>query len=227
MDRLAFDSACQTIGLALSTETLDAFEAFEEALYAANEITNFTRVPREECWTRHFLDSLLIHDLIAPKAKVADIGSGPGFPAWPLACARQDIQVTALDSAGKMTGFLKKHPLPNLKVVTERAEEWEVRELFHVVTGRALAPLATQLELSARPCRIEGVILPLRTPSDEETLANCGASKLGLTLLDVLKRPLPGTDVIRMIPIFEKTLHTPNRYPRRWADIKRVPLSGS
>lgn len=226
MDSAAFASSCRALGLELSLAQIEAFAAFEEALYRTNELMNLTRVPREECWLRHFVDSLLVHDLIPPKARVLDIGSGPGFPAWPLACARPDLHVTALDSAGKMTGFLKLHLLPNLRVVTDRAEEWGVRDQFKVVTGRAVAPLAEQLEVSAAPCLIEGLVLPLRTPSDLPALENVGASKLGLELTDVQQRTLPTTDTVRLIPVYRKASATPARYPRRWSEMKRSPLSG-
>ncbi|RYG69749.1 16S rRNA (guanine(527)-N(7))-methyltransferase RsmG, partial [bacterium] len=83
---------------------LDRFETFEADLYEANEVMNLTRVPREECWLRHFLDSLLIAPWLPGEGSLLDIGSGPGFPAWPLALARPELQVTALDSSGKMLG---------------------------------------------------------------------------------------------------------------------------
>ena len=62
-----------------------------------------------------------------------------------------------------MLGFLASQPLPNLEIVQGRAEEWEAREAFDVVTGRALAPLAIQLELSAGLARIGGAVIPMRT----------------------------------------------------------------
>src|ERR1041384_3584956 len=129
-------------GLELTPEQVAQFEAFEAKLYEANAVMNLTRVPREECWLRHFVDSLLFQDLIPDRASVLDIGTGPGFPAWPLACARPDLQLTAMDSSGKMLGFLQRQGLPNLETIQIRAEEWGVRDRFDVVTGRAVAPLS-------------------------------------------------------------------------------------
>lgn len=226
MDQNAFVAACKELGLSLSDTQLQAFAEFEEALYRSNEVMNLTRVPIEECWLRHFIDSLLFQDLIPVKSKVLDIGSGPGFPAWPLACARPDLEITALDSAGKFTTFLKRQSLPNLKVVTGRAEDWGVLELFTVVTGRALAPLAVQIELSAPPCRIDGLVIPMRTFSDEPNLENCGASRVGLQLKTAIVRELPGTGAMRLFPIYEKKEHAPTKYPRSWTEIKKSPLTG-
>lgn len=160
MNRTALLQGAAQLGLALSSPALQAFEEFEAGLYAANEVMNLTRVPQGECHLRHFLDSLLVAPEIEPGATVLDIGTGPGFPAWPLALARPDLSVTALDSSGKMLGFLRRHPLPNLIIVEARAEDWGVRDRFDFVTGRAVAPLALQLELSAASCRI----VPRRRP---------------------------------------------------------------
>jgi 16S rRNA (guanine527-N7)-methyltransferase len=224
MDRAAFAAECQRIGLELREEQFDAFEVFENELYEANEVMNLTRVAREECWLRHFLDSLLFHDQIPVNATILDLGTGPGFPAWPLACARPDLQVTALDSSGKMLGFLQRHPLPNLKPVLARAEDWGVRDRFDFVIGRAIAPLGIQIELSAAPCRKGGLIGPMRTESDAAEIERLRKNPLGLVLDRVERRILPRIEAPRLMPIWRKQRSTPARYPRAWAEIKRDPL---
>ena len=151
-----------------------------------------------------------------------DIGAGPGFPAYPLALARPDLRVTALDSSGKMLEFLRTQGLPNLEIVQARAEEWGVRETFDVVTGRALAPLPLQLELSAAPLRVGGLLVPMRTPADD--LRAPFWEPLGLRPAGVHERVLPFTDVVRVFPTFEKERPTPATFPRRWADMKARPL---
>jgi 16S rRNA (guanine527-N7)-methyltransferase len=103
-----------------------------------------------------------------------------------------------------------------------RAEEWSERETFDVVTGRAVAPLAIQLEISAGFCRLGGQVIPLRTPTDDFMPA--GAGILGLRLGTVHELPLPQTDIIRAFPVYEKRSATHKRYPRRWAEIKAMPL---
>lgn len=219
MNREAFKAWADGVGLALDEAQLDAFARFEDALYEANAVMNLTRVAQEECWLRHFVDSLLFQDLIPTGSLVLDIGTGPGFPSWPLACARPDLRVTAMDSSGKMLGFLRSQPLPNLEVVLDRAESWGVRDRFDVVTGRAVAPLPIQLELSAPPCKPGGIVLPMRTPSEEFDVRK----DLGLSLRETVTRSLPGTDVVRAFPRYEKTAPTPKKYPRSWAEIKAKP----
>lgn len=223
MNRELFQEACHGLGLSLSQLQIDQFENFEQNLYESNEVMNLTRVPREECWLRHFIDSLLIHDLIPEGSSVLDIGSGPGFPAWPLACARPDLKLVALDSSGKMIGFVLKNLLPNLHGTQARAEEWPMRDSFDIVTGRAVAPLAIQLELSAPLCKLGGAIIPMRTPAELEQIER-DYMALGVELESIKERTLPGTDVVRLFPVFRKTTPTPKRYPRSWAEIRKQPL---
>lgn len=184
---------------------------------------NLTRVPKDESWIRHFADSLLFESVFTEGSQVLDIGTGPGFPAWPLACARPDLKVTAIDSSGKMLGFLEKTPLPNLNLVQVRAEEWDMREQFDFVTGRALAPLPVQLELSAPLCRIGGFVTPMRTPSDQVILNS--VDLLGLRLEAVKSRQLPDSTTERVMPLYKKVAPANKIYPRRWAEIKKNPLA--
>lgn len=208
----------------LHQDQLMAFSAFREGLYRANEVMNLTRVPKVGCELRHFVDSLLFVDLVPHGAAVLDIGTGPGFPAWPLACARPDLKVTALDSSGKMLGFLRGHPLPNLVCHEGRMEESGWVEMFDVVTGRAVAPLSTQLELSAAATKRGGCVIPMRSANDRESIEALQLEGLGLQLERVESRVLPGTDVERLFPLYRKVRATAKAFPRSWAEMKRAPL---
>ncbi|MBL8048445.1 MAG: class I SAM-dependent methyltransferase [Chthonomonas sp.] len=210
--------------LSCSDEQIARFATFREALYDRNEVMNLTRVPPEGCELRHFIDSLLFVDMIPTGARVLDIGTGPGLPAWPLANARPDLDVVALDSSGKMLSLLRSQPLPNVEVVEARMEDANLREEFDVVTGRALAPLPIQLELSAAAAKVGGAVIPMRSSNDLEVMNGFVGEGLGLSLESHEVRLLPGTDVARMFPVYRKTEATQPRYPRKWADIKRKPL---
>lgn len=211
------------------TEPTDAqrvqLDRFADALYAANTVMNLTRIPREEFGVKHVADSLLLSEFVREGAEVLDIGTGAGFPAWPLACCRPDVEVTAIDSFGKAVAFLETVPLPNLTVLKARAEDRGFEEAFDVVTGRALAPLPIQLEVSAAACRVGGLVIPMRTPGDEEAIHRFPAAVLGLELGAVEMRPLAGTDIVRCFPVFLKVAKTPGKYPRPWAEIRRQPLA--
>lgn len=226
MNKTGLSNACENLGVPLTSDQLEAFDSFENDLYEANRTKNLTRVPREECWVRHFLDALLPQGLFPRNATLLDIGTGPGFPAWPLACARPDLQVTGLDSNGKMLAFLRTHLLPNLHAVFARAEEYNARERFDVVTGRAVAPLSAQLEISAAFAKRGGLVILMRTDKDRPEIERFEPSVLGLRLREVEEGllPLDPEPAVRLFPVYEKIAATPARFPRRWAEILKSPL---
>ncbi len=213
---------CSEEGFPISEAQVEQFGSFESALYQANRLMNLTRVPRENCELRHFVDSLLIAKFLPIGSYVLDIGTGAGFPAWPLACARPDLRIVALDSSRKMLEFLRPLAPSNLKTMEGRAENQQWSETFDVVTGRALAPLPIQLEISASACKVGGFVIPFRTPAEQPEDAY--RMNLGLEMVSVEKRTLPTTDVVRAFPIYEKVGSTEAGYPRAWASIKKKPL---
>ena len=93
------------------------------------------------------------------------------------------------------------------------------------MTGRALAPLAQQLEVSAAHAAIGGRVIPMRSISDKNNLTENAAAKLGLELTAAHEVHLPGTEIVRLLPVYIKVKATPKIYPRRWAEIKKSPLS--
>lgn len=219
-----FVNSLAEVGIALTPVQLAAFNRFEENLYAANATRNLTRVSRDECRLRHFVDSLLFCDLIPNGTRVLDIGSGPGFPAWPIACARPDLKAIVLDSSSKMLDFLRENLLPNLEIVQGRAEDRPAIGTFDVVTGRALAPLPIQLELSARFVKVGGAVIPMRTHDDKAEIERMIENPLGLELERVVERALPVLNAPRVFPIFRKVSTTPKTYPRAWSQIRAQPL---
>lgn len=99
-------------------------------------------------WRRHVLDSLqLIEKISATDLRVADLGSGAGFPGLILACAlaeRPGASVTLIEKSPRKSEFLaaaaRAVGLP-ARVLNQRLEDPAPKEKFDVVSARALAPL--------------------------------------------------------------------------------------
>lgn len=208
----------------LSNEQLGLVREFVAELYRRNEVTNLTRVPLEECDLKHLADSLLVSEFIGEGQSVLDIGPGPGFPSWVLACCRPDVSVTAVESQGKMARMLTGLPLENLKLLEQRAEEDVRREKFDVVTGRAVAPFAVQAEISAAWLKVGGEFVPFRTPAEKGEIEGFNAGVLGLELDRLDERQLADTEIVRLFPVFRKVRPTPTEFPRSWGRIKSRPL---
>ncbi len=231
---LAWQSACQEMGVALSDAQRETFERFYAQLLEANQTVNLTRITAlDDFLNRHLLDSLSIAPLLPNEAAVADVGSGAGFPAIPLAIARPDLRMTAIESVGKKCRFIQSVQeslqLSNLSVISERSETLaqrpEFRERFDVVTSRAVAALPVLLELCLPLVEPGGLFLAMKGLSYEAELE---ASKKALHLLggrlrEVVTFDRPELSASRLI-VVEKPVKTPSSYPRNSGTITKSPL---
>ena len=99
-------------------------------------------------WRRHVLDSLqLLKEIFPTDLRLADLGSGAGFPGLVLACAlaeREGTGVTLVEKSVRKSQFLEAAiaavRLP-ATVLNHRLEDPPPKDRFDVVTARALAPL--------------------------------------------------------------------------------------
>lgn len=127
---------------ALTEEQTTRFVGHYSMLCRWNQRLNLTRLtdPREAA-RLHYAESLFGARFIAGAHTLLDIGSGAGFPAIPLAVARPDVQVTALEANQKKSLFLKEAKdelgLANLKVVPSRLEEFDW-DGYELLSSRAL-----------------------------------------------------------------------------------------
>jgi 16S rRNA (guanine(527)-N(7))-methyltransferase RsmG len=117
-------------------------EAHYELLCRWNKVLNLTRVELlEEAVERHYCESLFLADAIpdVPCLRIADIGSGPGFPGFPVAVVRPECAVTLIESHQRKAVFLREasRTLPNVRVVASRAED--LTEEFDWVISRAVS----------------------------------------------------------------------------------------
>ncbi len=114
-----------------------------------NQRLNLTRITEPQAAASlHYAESLFGARFIAGGHTLLDIGSGAGFPSIPLAVARPDVQVTALEANQKKSLFLKEAKdeleLANFKVVTSRLEDFDW-DGYELLTSRALDRAETTL----------------------------------------------------------------------------------
>ena len=104
---------------------------------------------REAMITHHLLDSLSIHEHLRG-TRIADVGTGAGFPGLPLAVANPERRFTLIDSAGKKVRFVahaaRELGLGNVEAVQSRVEDLQPAVPFDTVTARAFAALPDLLE---------------------------------------------------------------------------------
>lgn len=128
--------------------------------------------PREELMERHLLDSLLLLVMADPPpgSRVADVGSGAGFPGLVWAIARPDLALALLEPRQRRAAFLERAILelqvPNAEVVARPAEEAsrmpEHHRRYEMVVARAVAPPLLVRELAQGLVRPGGrIFVPL------------------------------------------------------------------
>jgi 16S rRNA (guanine(527)-N(7))-methyltransferase RsmG len=124
----------------LSPEQIKKLEAHYELLLRWNKIINLTAIRDEaEIVERHYCESLFLGSRLPEgPLHIADIGSGAGFPGFPVAVLRADCKVTLIESHQRKAAFLKEaaRDTENVRVLAKRAEEVEAR--FHWVISRAV-----------------------------------------------------------------------------------------
>ena len=230
--------AAQKNGLApLPVPTEEAFWAFAMHLLRVNEHVNLTAIRNvPDVITKHFVDSLLVSAYLPEGARVLDLGCGPGFPSLPLAIARPDVRIVALDSTDKKIRFLFDTAtllhLPNIEAVTGRAEDAAVRRrlgAFDAVVSRAVARLNLLSELCLPYVREGGHFLAMKGAKGEEELQEA-ANAIGLLggrVLSADEKPLvllDGSSEPRVLIDVQKVKKTPPQYPRAYAAMLKKPL---
>jgi 16S rRNA (guanine527-N7)-methyltransferase len=184
---------------------------------------------------RHLADSLVALEVEAlPSAgRIADIGSGAGFPGLPLAIALAGSTVSLVESQSRWAAFLSaavtEAGIANATVVHARIEEWRAGiGANDAVVARALAPQPVVLEYAAPLLRLGGTLLDWRgqRSQEEEREAQAAAAELGLRRADVRTvKPFAGAQS-RSLHLYLKVSETPSRFPRRAGVARRRPLGG-
>lgn len=228
-------TSANALGVRLMPAQTDAFQRYLNLLLSWNKKMNLTAItePREVC-IKHFADSLTVLDAVTLKrsAKVLDVGSGAGFPGLPLKIARDDLQLTIIDSQQKRLNFLEE-VLEKINLTADllhgRAEELgrekKLRVKFDLVTARAVAPLNVLCEYCMPFVKMGGYFVAMKGPNAEEELeaAENAIQVLGCEL-EQAKKLILMDGSSRTLLVFKRTKGFSMEYPRHGSKIAKKPL---
>jgi len=165
----------------LPPDAREKLEAYIALLAKWNATFNLTAIREpERMVTHHVLDALAVLPHLPdadsrPRLRLLDVGSGGGVPAIPLAIARPQWHIVALDSNHKKGAFLQQAinelPLPNAEAVVARVEEYVPSAPFDIVISRAFSDLATFVNSSARHVAPDGVLVAMKGVFPDEEIA--------------------------------------------------------
>ncbi|MEA5050590.1 MAG: 16S rRNA (guanine(527)-N(7))-methyltransferase RsmG [Oscillospiraceae bacterium] len=220
------------LGVTLGENAARQLDVYCAELAETNRTLNLTAIvePRD-VEIKHLLDSLAVLSCGRLSGRVADIGTGAGFPGVVLKAACPALDVTLIDATGKKLAFCERASAlagVRVEVVHGRAEELArgaLRESFDGATARAVASLPALLEYCLPLVRRGGCFIALKGPEADEEVA---ASKKALALLggrvaDIRRFALPD-GAKRALVIVEKISQTPTKYPRSGKNISKTPL---
>ncbi|HEX2492685.1 MAG TPA: 16S rRNA (guanine(527)-N(7))-methyltransferase RsmG [Steroidobacter sp.] len=160
-----------------------------------NQRMNLTAIrERAQQITKHLLDSLSIQPHLHG-LRIADVGTGAGFPGLPLAIVNPQRRFTLIDSTAKKLKFVEHAgqllDLSNVETVHARAENFRPNERFDCVLSRAVGPVSTFVEWAGRLCVGGGRLLAMKGRHPTQELAQLPS---GWKVAAVHRLNVPGLD---------------------------------
>lgn len=229
-------------GITVNDAACQKFDRYAQLLVEWNQRMNLTAITEpQDIVLKHFADSLTALSVVPEKTGLSliDVGTGAGFPGIPLAIAREDIQLTLLDSLNKRLIFLKEVCDAmgiRAQLIHARAEEGgrnpKLREQYDVATARAVAAMPVLAEYCLPFVKTGGRFIAMKGPdSDAELKAATRAVDLLGGRVSAVKeltlpcRPHDGVEPQeRRLFVIDKEKSTPPQFPRQSAKIAKEPL---
>lgn len=232
MDILEFKDALLELGIDVSPLTMDKLNRYYELLIEWNEKINLTAITlKKQVYLKHFYDSLtLVKCIDLNKCEsLCDLGTGAGFPGIVLKIFFPHLKLTLVDALNKRIKFLKvvmdELGLEDVSLVHARAEEYarENRNMFDVVTARAVASIPILLEYGIPLVKVNGYLCVMRGNDDSSGCDNA-LKILNCKLDKIISFKLPVEKSNRTLIRFIKCGESSMKYPRKYADMKKKTL---
>jgi 16S rRNA (guanine527-N7)-methyltransferase len=234
MNEKQFITEVNKIGIDINSEKLHLLEKYYNMLFEKNKVMDLTNIiEKESVYLKHFYDSLTLFKMINLNEvnNLCDIGSGAGFPGLVIKIIFPNIKIVLIDSLEKRIKFLneviEELDLKNIEAINIRAEDYarKNREVFDIVTSRAVAKLPILTELAIPMVKINGFFIAMKANAEEELeVISNNLKLLNSVLYDTKSFYLPFEESRRMLIRIKKIEKTNLKYPRDFKEIKKKPL---
>ena len=163
------------LGLTLSEPQIESMLKLVDELESTNSKFNLTAIrDRLGMLQKHVLDSLTLQPFLRG-TRIADVGTGPGFPGLPLAILNPQRHFALIESVTKKARFVQMTTealeCANVEVVNNRAENYRPLQLFDTVTARALSSIADFVAYAGHLCAPDGRLLAMKGKNPEAEIA--------------------------------------------------------
>lgn len=215
-------------------EKKELFDAFRALILEYNQKFNLTTILEEkDMYYKHFYDSAAGAFLFEKGSKIAEIGSGAGFPSIVLKIVNPSLEFSLFESVGKKCEFLHavvdKLGFQGMHIYNIRAEdalkEKIHREQYDFATARAVARMNTLTEYCLPFVKVGGKFVAYKSGETEEIEEAKNAYKvLGGKLAKTYEYELPENYGKRILAVVEKVKNTSLQYPRGQGKERKQPL---
>lgn len=183
MSEVSFEARVAELGLALSQQQIADLNAFLQELERWNQVHNLTSVEGEQASIDlHLIDSIAILPIMreflpSMQTHIADLGSGGGLPAIPIAIAEPNWSISLIEAVRKKTAFLQnvkgKLGLRNASIYNDRVEHVSIQESgkYDAVISRAFTSLDRFLDLAEPFLKPGGLVFAMKAKRADEELS--------------------------------------------------------
>lgn len=214
-------------------EYQNRFKELCDYLLEYNKIVNLTAFTEEkDVFLKHFLDSAVGEKYLPVNARVAEIGSGGGFPSLPLKILRDDLSFTLIESTGKKCTYLNscvdKFGLRGVQVLNMRAEDAgrdnSLREKFDCAVARAVARMNTLCEYCLPLVKVGGKFIAYKGECEEELEESKKAIKVLGGEIECVEKFDLCEEGKRCLIVIKKVAPTSLKYPRGQGKERKCPI---
>jgi len=231
-----------TYGVEITPETAAKFDRYRELLKEWNEKMNLTAITDDEgIIVKHFTDSVSVVPFLKEYSgekglsgkKLADVGTGAGFPGIPLKIVCPELEICLIDSLAKRLNFLNtvisELGLTGIRTVHSRAEDAgrspEHREKYDFATARAVAAMPVLIEYCMPMVKQGGMFLAMKGGGEEpdyrRALAELSSKEEKAEAFSLV---CGEESAARKIYCIRKTGKTAAKYPRKAGTASKQPL---
>jgi len=151
----------------VSRETIDKLKIYKDFLILSNKKLNLIgKTTENSIYSRHFLDSAQIYNIINKKLDIVDLGSGAGFPGLIINLLMEDEKIDGkvilIEKSNKKSNFLLNiSNLLNLKIkiYSKKLEDYNFNNQSSVVSRAFKSTLSTLDLLFKNISKIEEIVL--------------------------------------------------------------------
>jgi 16S rRNA (guanine527-N7)-methyltransferase len=165
------------IGRAIPEPQLKSLATYLALLKKWNQTIPLTAIEGDnEIVTRHFGESMFAGSLVPlERGRLADVGSGAGFPGIPLKIAYPELQITLVEPNIKKCAFLREVQgalgMHGVEVARSRYEDFGAPNSFDFICSRALGGYRHLLHWSETVLKPEGRVILWLGAEDSNLMA--------------------------------------------------------